>query len=1048
MQINKIILCSDQHLRLFKRHAEYEQVFKRFYKFVDSVKDDETIIVLGGDLVHNKIEMTPELIQMSSNFLKECADRCPTILMLGNHDFSPNAQRLDALTPIVDSLNHPNLHFWKKSGIYRLGGIVWSNFSLWGSPDEWITADKIKAKTKIALFHGPVLSNSYNNQYLQEGGRTVNIGQFKGFDMVMLGDIHISNQLVQEYHCVDGEKYPLAKYPGSLICQSYGESPTNHGVLVFDVKNRTSEFVEIENDFCYYTLNIENDKFFIPKNLPKKVRLRVKYENSKLETVNEAMELFSKRYSIVELIKYKSTPINSTLTNPLQLGNSRNVDYQNQLLEEYLTGQSIDIDIINEIKSINVQYNKTFQSTNIFRNITWKPLVLEFSNMFSYGENNTFDFTDLNGSYSISAKNFEGKSAFLEILCFVIYDKSPRVSKAIHILNNTKNEFYCKFSFEFNGQQFFIERIGVKNQKNNTVRVDVNFWTLDENGELLSLNGDDRDQTNKVIREYLGTYDDFIITALSTQYDNQSFVDKTQRERKELLYKFLDISIYDDLYKLVKDTTKEQQALIRENERENLYDKSSYLNNQINENQVKVSDINSEIDICKDQIKTLNNQISSLNKQFNVLTNTIDIKNVELQIKNCKAELQGLANDLTNNKEQLNKYENEIKDRTDIDGFVYDKALDNRLADIKGEIAKCERKLFESNSLLETHNQKVSHLNSHEYDPNCKFCCNNEFVIDAKKSIELIPNIEVVIIELVDRLSNLKFERNELETKIADQKELEKQVQIYKNILTNIQLSQEKNKTIKYKGQTIQERVKHLEIERETYYTNEKIIIENAKIEADIKKLKTDLSVLEKQSDKLQTEYRSVFGLLSSQKSEYDIVQNKIQQYNLLIKNNRIYELYTQALGRDGIPYLILEKILPVIEFEVNQVLSQVVNFTVKLESTEEKYIHAFINYNDNQTWPVELTSGMERFILSLAFRTSLTEITSLPRPSFLAIDEGFGVLDTDNLLSMGKMFEFLKTRYNYLLIITHIESMKDLVEKRINVQKINGYSTIQIEEK
>ncbi|WP_196300576.1 hypothetical protein, partial [Streptococcus pneumoniae] len=76
---------------------------------------------------------------------------------------------------------------------------------------------------------------------------------------------------------------------------------------------------------------------------------------------------------------------------------------------------------------------------------------------------------------------------------------------------------------------------------------------------------------------------------------------------------------------------------------------------------------------------------------------------------------------------------------TDIGGFVYDKTLESRLADVKGEITFTERQIFEADRELEYSNGQIRNLNSHEYDPNCKFCCNNEFVIDAKKSIELIP---------------------------------------------------------------------------------------------------------------------------------------------------------------------------------------------------------------------------------------------------------------------------------------------------------------------
>ena len=157
-------------------------------------------------------------------------------------------------------------------------------------------------------------------------------------------------------------------------------------------------------------------------------------------------------------------------------------------------------------------------------------------------------------------------------------------------------------------------------------------------------------------------------------------------------------------------------------------------------------------------------------------------------------------------------------------------------------------------------------------------------------------------------------------------------------------------------------------------------------------------------------EQRSIHTKLEGLKAKYQECNDKLDKYLQYVKKFRIYDLYLQSISREGVPYRILEGILPVIENEVNSILSSLVNFTVRLEANDDKYIHAFIvypNLNDkaSNSWPVELSSGMERFILSLAFRTSLSEITSLPKANFLAIDEGFGVLDSDNLLSIGNLF-------------------------------------------
>jgi DNA repair exonuclease SbcCD ATPase subunit len=115
---------------------------------------------------------------------------------------------------------------------------------------------------------------------------------------------------------------------------------------------------------------------------------------------------------------------------------------------------------------------------------------------------------------------------------------------------------------------------------------------------------------------------------------------------------------------------------------------------------------------------------------------------------------------------------------------------------------------------------------------------------------------------------------------------------------------------------------------------------------------------------------------------------------------------------------------------------------------TDGKNINAYIVYDDDNFWPIELTSGMERFISSLAIRSSLINISSLPRPSFLAIDEGLGNLDSNMLMSISMLFEYLKSQFQFTMLISHIDQARDMVDNIIELSKTNGYSKIQYEVK
>jgi len=160
-----------------------------------------------------------------------------------------------------------------------------------------------------------------------------------------------------------------------------------------------------------------------------------------------------------------------------------------------------------------------------------------------------------------------------------------------------------------------------------------------------------------------------------------------------------------------------------------------------------------------------------------------------------------------------------------------------------------------------------------------------------------------------------------------------------------------------------------------------------------------------------------------------------------LIEKATAYEYYTKLVSRDGIPFNLISNAIPYIQNYVNNILNQVVDFTMNLE-TDGKNINAFIVYDDNK-WPLELASGMEKFISSLAIRVALIKITNLPKPNFIAIDEGLGVLDSTNLNSMHAFFNHLKELFSFNLVISHIDVVRDMVDNILSIDVKDGFSKI-----
>jgi exonuclease SbcC len=135
---------------------------------------------------------------------------------------------------------------------------------------------------------------------------------------------------------------------------------------------------------------------------------------------------------------------------------------------------------------------------------------------------------------------------------------------------------------------------------------------------------------------------------------------------------------------------------------------------------------------------------------------------------------------------------------------------------------------------------------------------------------------------------------------------------------------------------------------------------------------------------------------------------------------------------------------LPGIEAEVNNILNQIVEFTVSFH-TDGKNIMTYIVYEDKK-WPLELASGLEKFVSSLAIRVALINVSNLPRPNFIAIDEGFGCADSDHLSAMANLFSFLKSNFDFVWIVSHLDVLKDMVDTRLEIVKDNGFSRINFQ--
>jgi DNA repair exonuclease SbcCD ATPase subunit len=849
------------------------------------------------------------------------------------------------------------------------------------------------------------------------------------------------------------KKTPAIVYAGSLIQQNHGEDISGHGYVIWNLKTKAFKQIDIDNDYGFYTIDIANGKLVTDvSNIPRKVRLRVRCFES---VATEVKSIISELKKVCEIIEttYVRVESNASATakkddkSELNLSNLSSVEYQNKVIRDFISRKSVGTvvpeSVLLRIDEMNKSYNESIDKEKSVRNIRWKPKLFTFSNMFSYGEDNVINFSNLKDVVGIFSVNMSGKSSILSALSFCIFDKCDRAFKASHILNSQKMSFTCKFNFDIDGTDFFIERTGKSDKKGN-VKVEVKFWK-EVDGKVIELNGEARRSTNDLIRDYLGSYEDFILTVLSIQNNKSgTFVDMGQSERKDLLSQFMGLNIFDELSKKSSDKLKElesQHSFLIKNQGEDI--------NKID------SDIEGFSKKCEELVlngTNLSSEKSDINKRIIGLTEGLvkldedlpmDISGVVEKNKKAKQQLKDKQSEIELVKRESESIKVEI-DSVEAQLNLIPKTIEadsQELYNLKKLLYSKKNEIDKKKIVVDGKLEKIKRLELHKYDPNCKYCVNNDFVKDALIAKEELKSDKLVAAELLSEYSSIN-------DKITEKSHVEELYEKFKSI--PIKLSElEKKGASKSKKQvelnesvsTLSNNIKQFEELIERYLKQSKSIESNKVIIEERNKLSRQVELIEKritENNSALTNFSTKVEVLKTNKLRVLDTEKKLKELETDIQ---AYSYYLAAVSRDGVPFELISAAVPLIEKEVNMILSQIVEFGVRIQ-TDGKNVITNIVYNE-KCWPLELASGLEKFLTSLAIRVALINISNLPRPNFIAIDEGFGCADAENLASMSALFSILKTNFDFMLIISHLDSMKDMVDMTLEIKKENGFSKI-----
>jgi DNA repair exonuclease SbcCD ATPase subunit len=315
--------------------------------------------------------------------------------------------------------------------------------------------------------------------------------------------------------------------------------------------------------------------------------------------------------------------------------------------------------------------------------------------------------------------------------------------------------------------------------------------------------------------------------------------------------------------------------------------------------------------------------------------------------------------------------------------------------------------------------------------------------------------------KIEDDLKSNKLKKNKYEKRISDTEECIKHIRTRMSLLV-------KYETLQRDKHYIETELKQKEDLLTKFDKYKDQITHNSLIQKDLDLLKAELADFEEVMEEIEKQYNTENTNITKYSALLDQIRKDLAEHKSIEKSLKIFEIYKKAMKQ--LPYILLNKIQPLLEKKVNDLLSIITDFTVKFDISDSKidiYIdRPMYNKNNNKTIGsggntiksisnsssnssnryilINNGSGFERFISSLSIRIALLDISNLPKINFLAIDEGFSAFDTHNINNVGQILDYLKTKFDFILTISHLTQIKENSDIIIGLQKDeNGYTKI-----
>lgn len=765
----------------------------------------------------------------------------------------------------------------------------------------------------------------------------------------------------------------------------------------------------------------------------------------------EIIAKFRKKYGLSK-DQIKVNPINyvanengekQTFNNDITY-NIQHPEFQQKLFKDYIKEREIvdyDFDRILDIdKRINEKIDYSLYEPNKQYFIKW----IKWDNFMSYGSGNKFDFTDLNGLVLLSSDpaNQGGKTTFcLDLIRFLLFGKVTSresdwtLSKVFNKYLPEVTDVVVEGCIVIDGVEYVIKRrvsrpqLSKRSEKSKVTHK-VDYYRL-VNGEYIDLldeeceNGQGVKDTNKIIKDTIGNESDFDLMICVDSDNLKGLISLKDTERGKLISRWIGLIVLQKKDEIARKVYNEEISktlmLSRYNKEE--------LKNDIDVLEKNISSLNEENKVNKKKLNTTTKNIEKLRKERDTLLQNkknidenllnVDVVTLETRKKNVIEEGQIKRAIFEDNKKKLS----EIK--------VGEFSLDEYNA-LKKEEQTLNNDVIKGRVEYENLVKEIKTLKNSEYCPTCGAKLKN---VDNTEKIKVKEEEKQTLIEVC---TNKKQQREEILKKIAllekNKEEIDKR--------DKLELIVAKNEVdINNLLNVFNDIVKTLKSIEE----NKQIIQQNNEIDIKIRNIDVSISTEMSIDDTLRT--RIISNNLTIENNTKDIVKFKeliikIEEEEKILK---AWKLYLEMVGKNGITKLVVRTVLPQINIELKQLLSDVCDFDVEVAMDERNDVE-FLIIHDGVKSNLSSGSGFEQTVASLALRTVLSKISTFSKPSFVVFDEILGGVAAENYEPVRHLYDKILKQYQCILFITHNIAHKEWADRTITVRKKNNISSISLE--